>query len=457
MFFGIYFGHYAKYRTADFQKEMFAITEDETIKNAVIVAFRGSAKSTIMSLSYPIWSILGKQEKKFVLLLSQTQNQARQLMSNLKQELESNALLRQDLGPFQEPDDEWRFASIVLPKYNARITAVSTEQSIRGIRHGVHRPDLIICDDIEDLNSVKTRGGRNKIYRWFSGDVVPAGDENTRVIVIGNLLHEDSMIMRLKENIENKSLDGVFRNYPIFLDNKTISWPGKFPSMEKINSLKRNIGDERAWQREYLLRIVSEEDQVVYPEWIHYYDELPDKKAIRMVLMGVDLAISKKENADCSAIISAVIADFYDEAKIFILPSIINRRMNFPETIRQIEALYKANEEINRCVDVLVEDVGYQRAVTEQLREKDYEAFNIKVSSDKRSRLITATPLLQNKRILFPKKGAEELIRQLVGFGMEKHDDLADAFTLIAHRLTKESPPDLVTCDEETGEELYFG
>lgn len=36
---------------------------------------------------------------------------------------------------------------------------------------------------------------------------------------------------------------------------------------------------------------------------------------------------------------------------------------------------------------------------------------------------------IQRGIILFPKKGAEQLISQLVGFGVEKHDDLVDALT----------------------------
>jgi phage terminase large subunit-like protein len=35
--------------------------------------------------------------------------------------------------------------------------------------------------------------------------------------------------------------------------------------------------------------------------------------------------------------------------------------------------------------------------------------------------------MLKNKKILFPRKGCEELLTQLTSFGYEKHDDLADA------------------------------
>ena len=77
-----------------------------------------------MTMSYPIWSILGKQQKKFVLILGLTQKQAKQHLLNLKRELESNQLLQRDLGPFEE-DEEWGSYSLVIPKLDARITAAS--------------------------------------------------------------------------------------------------------------------------------------------------------------------------------------------------------------------------------------------------------------------------------------------------------------------------------------------
>jgi hypothetical protein len=257
MFFHIYFPHYVQYEIAEFQKEIFRITEDQNNKLACICAFRGSGKSTLVTFSYPLWAILGCQAKKFVLIICQTRSQVKQHMMNLKRELESNHLLRNDLGPFQEENDEWGSVSLVFSKLNARITAASTEQSIRGLRHNQYRPDLIICDDVEDLASTKTYESRQKTYNWFCGEVVPTGDRNTRVIVIGNLLHEDSLIMHLKRDMEEGQRDGIFRACPLLDKKGNIAWPGKYPTKEDIRSEKKKSGNEYAWQREYLLRIIA--------------------------------------------------------------------------------------------------------------------------------------------------------------------------------------------------------
>ena len=133
MFFNLYLSDYIKYKTALFQKEMFEITEDKDTKTAVIVAFRGSAKSTIMSLSYPIWAMLGEQKKKYIIILSQTQTLCLQILFNIRAELETNELLIRDFGPFKGLTSQWKSNVLSIDKYGAKIAAISCGESIRGI------------------------------------------------------------------------------------------------------------------------------------------------------------------------------------------------------------------------------------------------------------------------------------------------------------------------------------
>jgi len=430
-FFRLYLGHYIKYPSAPFHDELFAITENNKIRNAVIVAFRGSGKTTIMTLSHPIWAILGKQQKKCVLILGHTIYQARIYMKNIKEEFETNEVLKDDLGPFRE-EDEWQAFSLVLPKYNARIICASYEQGIRGLRHRQYRPDLIICDDVEDLESVRTLEGRDKVYQWFTGDVIPAGDQNTKVVVIGNLLHEDSLIMRLKKKIEEKQFDGIFREYP-FMDNKgKVLWPGKFSTPESIEAEKRKIGDEIAWQREYMLRIIPEEGQVVHPEWIQFYEkllELTPWAEHRFAAVSVDLAISERDSSNYTAILSAEVYGYRENLKIYFLPQLTNERLTFPETVERIKMMAAS---FGSPPKIFIEDVGYQKALIQKL-----ESDGLKVEGftphgqDKRARLSLTTHLIQSGHVLFPRKGVEKLIQQLVGFGVEKYDDLTDSFSML--------------------------
>ncbi len=420
---------------------MIRIAEDDSIKRAAIMAFRDSAKSTILNTAFALWSIMGVHQKKHVVIASQTQQRSADHLMNIRKEVEKNKnkLLSENLGPFREGEDRWHSTTLIIPKYEARITAISVEEGVRGLREGPHRPDIVICDDIENSNSVKTLEGKDKTFNWLTGELFPLGNIDTRVIMLGNYLGEDSVLSRIEEKIEKGEMNGVFLKVPIINEENNISWTGKFPNLQAIEEFKKSIGNELTWQRDYLLRTVSTNYQIIHPDWIQFYDELPTRRgSFHSIVMGVDLAISKEKTADCTAIVSALIFGEDENFRVFILPNPINRQMNFPETISQIKATRDANKKIYSEVEILVEDVGYQRAAIVQLRNDDYDAQGIKVTSDKTSKLATISTLVKNGKILFPRQGAEELIRQLVGFGVERYDDLADAFAIVGHKAIEE-------------------
>jgi len=431
-FFHFYYAHYVKYETADFQKEIIHNLEKSPTENLYIVAFRGSGKSTMVTTAYPIWSILGKQQKKFCIIFCQTKAQAKQHMMNIRNELEDNDLLKRDLGPFQEESDEWGSHSLVFSKHGARITVASTDQSIRGLRHNEYRPDLIICDDVEDVQSTKTREGREKTYHWLRGEVLPADDRTSRLIIVGNLLHEDSLLMRIKEEVNQSRTSGVFKQYPLLDEQDNCLWPGKYPTVKEIEEEKLKIASEISWQREYLLRIIPSDDQVIYPEWIQYYDELPGDKhrGYRGTYAGVDLAISSKDTADFTAVVFAHVYSRCDKLRIYILPNPIMQKLNFPA---QVDLMKNVKSTVMKgSQDTLfVESVAYQEALPQMLEFHGVEAEAIKPKGDKRTRLSLTSMSIKSGLIKFPRQGCEKLIEQLVGFGVEKHDDLADAFSLL--------------------------
>jgi len=436
VFFHFYFAHYVKYKTAPFHREIFHLVENEKDKNLFIVAFRGSSKSTILTTAYPIWAILGDQHKKFVLILCQTRSQAKQHMMNLRRELEANQLLKDDLGPFQEESDEWGSTSLVFSRLNVRITAASTEQSIRGLRHNQYRPDLIIGDDVEDLASTKTRESRQKTYQWLTGEVIPAGDKNTRLVIVGNLLHEDSLIMHLKQDLEEKRISGLFRAYPLFDEQEVIAWLGKYATEDDVEQEKKRVGNDIAWQREYLLRIVSDTGRVVHPEWIHYYDyekDVPQDQIIAATYVGVDLAISEKDCSDRTAIVVMRTYRSGDKYTAYVMPHPFNKTVGFPEQVNQIKALVTSLKG-DRYPEIFVEKTAYQDALVQHCHSLGIQVHGVTPQGEKRERIALTTAAIKEGLILFPRKGAEELIPQLTGFGVEKYDDLADAFSLVANQ-----------------------
>jgi len=75
--------------------------------------------------------------------------------------------------------------------------------------------------------------------------------------------------------------------------------------------------DDIAWSREYQLKIISTLEQVVHPDWAQFYQH-PPQEYLRSVNIGIDLAVSKKESADCTAMVVGHIYKHNKNMKIYI-------------------------------------------------------------------------------------------------------------------------------------------
>ena len=433
VFFGIYFRHYLKLKSAPFHKELFGLIKDDSIRNLVIVAFRGSAKSTIITTSFPIWSILNNNIK-FILVLGKTEKQARQHLINIRRELEENRLLKEDYS-YSISDKEWNNRCILIPEYDAKIMAVSMEQSIRGIRHKSNRPQIIICDDIEDTESVRTMESRNKMFDWITGEIIPTGDINTRMIFVGNLLHRDSLLMRMKDKLELNEIDGIYKEIKLMEDDGTINWLSKYPNTDAIEFERRKVFNDRIFEREYMLKIVPDDDAIIEPEWIHYYDEITHRDGQFLTyITGVDPAISQRDTADYTGIVTIKcyqedVGEYGHKNIIYVMPEIINKKMKFPETIQTLKDIKENNE---RRTKIIIENNGYQQAIEQQLKKDGVDGV-VSYSlggKDKRTRLNMISNHIKEGIIRFPKGCNKELINQILDFGSTKHDDLVDALTI---------------------------
>lgn len=126
-----------------------------------------------------------------------------------------------------------------------------------------------------------------------------------------------------------------------------------------------------------------------------------------------------------------------DKQKIYIMTNPINQRLDFPSTVETVKVASKSMC-AGKKAKVFIESVGYQDALAQWLDHEDVDVEGVKIgSTDKRTRLALTSHLIRNGNILFPKEGCENLIEQMVGLGIEKHDDLADAFSILINQIMK--------------------
>jgi len=432
-----YLPHHFPLDLSDFFDEMCEALETHDFKRLEMIGFRGCAKSTLASLAFPIWAALEHPELyPFIILLADTRGQASINAASIQYELKNNDLILRDYGhlkyrkiddprpePTLESDEDWQAMNCVLDN-GVRILSRSRGQKVRGLKHRQHRPSLVIGDDVEGLDWVRTQENRDKSDRWYRGDVLPSIDEHGRAVVIGNWLHTDGLMARLKNT-------GIFRvlEFPLLRDGdgteiERCTWKAKYPTQEAIDQKRQELGDI-GFRREMLLQVVPEEGQDVLPEDITYYDDPPFDDGNHLA-HGVDLAISTKESADYTAIVSGEVTWTNGQLEIYIQPNPVLRRMGFHETMDSMDNIRHSSK---MSSEFFVESVAYQAAAIEEMERRAFAVTAMHPIKDKRARLRVAARYIKNGTVKFPRTGCEMLLNQLLGFGSERFDDGVDGLT----------------------------
>lgn len=176
--------------------ELDTLHERRGTKQAVI-APRGAAKSTWVSLTYPLYTAVHGLES-YIQIVSDTHGQARLWLEGIKAELEDNADLADDYPSVVGEGDCWRQDRLRL-RNGVVIEAMGTGSKIRGRRNRAERPSLIILDDPENEDHVTSQVRREKTKRWFNRAVLNAGTTRTNVIVLGTTLQADCLVVGLQK------------------------------------------------------------------------------------------------------------------------------------------------------------------------------------------------------------------------------------------------------------------
>ena len=413
--------------TPEFHREIFSDFQNLKDQTYVLAAGRGMGKSSL-ALYYILWLVLCRGEK-FILMLSKTDRQVSQILENAQDELDENERLVKDFGPIKRTSDKWGRAGLEIGNYQAKIIAASMEQPVRGMRYRRHRVGVMVLDDIEDSSSVKSSEARDKLLEWYQRDLVPMGDENTRIVILGGLLHPNSFVACMRKFIEEKKLPGIYREYPFLGKDGKCLWPERYPTQEAIDKIRLKAGSDIAWRQEYLLQIVTAEDQIIPFEWLEgqNYEELPSDESLVRTVISVDPASSKKKNTSNTAIVVISEYKINGKRKFYIHPNPVNEKLSGMEIEDKVENLYRLHSKANGPVEILMETTS-NNYLSERLKKAGLKTKECHPKGDKGERLSMSGSPVQAEMVSFHKTQNEELKLQITGFGHEK-DDLVDAFS----------------------------
>ncbi|MEE9457950.1 MAG: hypothetical protein V3W11_12465 [bacterium] len=269
LYFGrVYLPHYFVEESASFHRELVKLL-DVRERPVVVGAPRGHAKSTIVALAYPLHAILFRL-RRYVVQVSETEDQAADNVEFIKLELEENERIRQDFGDLRR-EGSWGDGDFTTTS-GIRVLARGRRQRIRSARHRQYRPDLIVVDDIESDESVRNPRTIDKVYKWLRGELYGAAEYDCSFFVIGNLLARRSVLGHL---LFDDELDGVVeRRLYRAIDDETGEplWPAKWP-LDKLADKRAFMGTV-LFAKEFLLN-PQDPEGAFQEEWFErgYYHE----------------------------------------------------------------------------------------------------------------------------------------------------------------------------------------
>jgi hypothetical protein len=164
-------------------------------KFVAIAAPRGHAKTTAITKTYTLAAVLFR-EHDFVLLISDTYNQACLFLGEIKRELIQNDDLVELFGLKREfvVDRENDIIVEAEDGHQFRIIALGSEQKVRGLLWNGRRPNLIVGDDLENDEIVMNPERRDKFGKWIYNALLPCLSERGKARIVGTILHLGSFL-----------------------------------------------------------------------------------------------------------------------------------------------------------------------------------------------------------------------------------------------------------------------
>ncbi|MFO0840114.1 MAG: phage terminase large subunit [Phycisphaerae bacterium] len=373
--------------------------------------------------------------------------------------------------PAAAPRRRWREAYFTTST-GITVQAKGSGAGFRGTRVGPNRPDLIICDDIEKDALVDSSEARAKLERWLRRVVMPALAPDGRLLVLGSMLHYDSLLANLRDKQRFPRWD--YRVYRA-LDAQptrdgafalTALWPARWP-VERLQAERERIGT-LAFEQEYQANPVDDHVRVFRPEWLRKTEIFSaseprapatgvnesgpsgDKEPRAQASGGGDVATLDAPNSPGGVVASAALialmavdpatgvsgGDFFALWGGGVDPrdgrihsrELLLRRVGIVEQVRLIVEAF----ERHRPVKIGIETTAYQVALKDVLDE--YGRRNgiylpivaIRASTNKRARIEGSAPFFENGTFLLPAALDPEVESQFLHFPKARHDDAPD-------------------------------
>jgi predicted phage terminase large subunit-like protein len=416
------------------------------------------------------------KDRKYVIIVSDTYEQAVLFLQDIKKELMGNEDLIKLFGVEHfEKDAENDIIVRLKDGWSFRIVAKGAEQKMRGLKWDNRRPDLIVCDDLENDEIVLNQERREKFRKWFDNALLPCRSDRGIVRIVGTILHLDSLLERLMpKDWDRKMLEKGFvikeplRSWYDFDKRKRtwyavryrahspefeqILWKEKWPKTRLVAERQRYIdsGNPEGYAQEYLNYPIDE----TYA-YFRKQDFLPmsdeSKKVNKNFFIAVDLAISEETRADYSVF---VVGGMDENGKLHIV-DVHRERLDAKGIVDVLFQLNKAWKPDMIAIEGSMIEKSLGPFIYEEMSKRDeYFPFTtMNPTKDKETRARSIQGRMRARGVFFDKEAEwySDLEQEMIQFPKSRHDDQVDAMAwlgLIIDQMAVAATPAEIEEDE---------
>jgi len=448
--------------TPDFHREIweYCCSPD---KYVAIAAPRGHAKSTAVTHAYVLASVLFRSSD-FVVIISDTENQAKQFLGDLKMELGENDKLIElfhvkkfikdsETDITVEFDDGHKFRIMVRG-------ASGGTGALRGFKWRGKRPNLVVCDDIENDEAVSNEDRRAKFREWMYGALLPVLSDSGKLRFVGTILHFDSLLERLmpqttgdrakytrSDDLRDWSVDPEsmwksikYRAHTDTYDFSSILWEEKF-SEKRLKFIRDGYvaqGIPEGYSQEYLNNPIDA-DTAFFRKDDFLAMEPEDHKKHMLYYASSDFAISSR---DKRAYTVFLIAGMDDEGMLHVI-KVIRERMDAKQIVEEMLAIQRRySPEF-----FIVEKGQIEKSVEPFLKERMFQTntfINLmkrQPDTDKRSRASSIQGRMKQGGVKFDKESTwyPAFEQELLRFDRGQYKDQVDTIAWLGIALAEMS------------------
>ena len=398
-------------------------------------------------------------------LSPQLQAKRKKRLRMVKAFLESDKIIEDwasdDLPPFRTKDTKWISTQIYLNRNTESIDPSLECVGSGGAITGGHF-DVLILDDVDDDKTTFSAGVRRKTREWLSGTMQPVLTRKGFMLVVGTRKHMDDvyshmikdptfMVLHDKAIIEfpesfsfeteiDRTGRDVIKGVSVKGTSKVL-WPEQRP-IEYLLKERATVGT-RLFTREFQNEVQDSEDQMFKNDWIDRalskgkglgLREIPQVGNLR-VIQAWDLALvsdpSKAERSDSDYTVGITWASDVNGNR-YLLDITRFRGVSPSELYRRIEMFYKRWERNVSIVAVEKNNFGQLHTLNLKSRS-DIPLREHQTTNKSKNSIFTGVPrltvLFENEKVVLPSRDKDDrdtldpLVQELIGFGVEKHDD----------------------------------